>query len=76
VGVIIPAAAGTTEGMQGDFYWRVDIEPYGPAQPQQPAGFGAAPNVAGDLYTVHVMVGDAARKPLANLTTLTLVRGT
>lgn len=75
VGSVIPAATGTTEGTQGDYYWRVDIEPYGPAQPQQP-GFGTPPNITGVLCSVHVMVGDASRRPLANLTTLTLVKGT
>jgi hypothetical protein len=73
VGSIIPAATGTTEGTQGDFYWRVDIEPYGAAQQQ--TGFGTPPNIAGVVCAVHVMVGDAHRRPLANLTTLTLVKG-
>ncbi|GEM_PF-1092917 len=76
VGPIIPVAVGTTEGSQGDFYWRVDITPYGPAQQQQQPGFGAPPNVVGVLCTVQVMVGDAYRRPLANLTTLTLVKTT
>ncbi|MEI9932266.1 MAG: hypothetical protein WDM89_17410 [Rhizomicrobium sp.] len=74
VGSIIPAAPGTTEGTQGDFYWQVDIEPYGTA-PQQ-AGFGTPPNMVGVLCAVHVMVGDTNRRPLANLTTLTLVKST
>jgi hypothetical protein len=73
VGVTIPAAPGITEGTQGDYYWRIDIEPFGG---QQQPGFGTAPNPAGVLCSVHVMVGDAHRRPLANLTTLTLVRAT
>jgi hypothetical protein len=75
VGSIIPASPGTTEGTDGDFYWRVDIAPYGEAQQQQP-GFGTPPNIAGVLCTVHVTVDDNRRQPLANLTTLTLVRST
>ncbi|HVU19811.1 MAG TPA: hypothetical protein VHE09_03705 [Rhizomicrobium sp.] len=74
VGVTIPAAPGVTEGTQGDYYWRIDIEPYGGSQQQ--AGFGTLPNPAGVLCSVHVMVGDARRRPLANLTTLTLARAT
>jgi len=73
VGATIPSAVGITEGTQGTYYWRVDIEPYGSSAPQP--GFGTPPNPAGVLCSVHVTVGDAQRKPLANLTTLTLVKG-
>jgi hypothetical protein len=66
VGTLIPAAPGITEGANGDFYWRVDIEPY---------GGGPAPSIAGQLCTVTVTVGDQHRRPLANLVSLTLVRG-
>ncbi|HTT99875.1 MAG TPA: hypothetical protein VMF58_17630 [Rhizomicrobium sp.] len=74
VGSVIPASVGITEGTQGTYYWRVDIEPFGSSQPQP--GFGTPPNPAGTLCSVHVTVGDARRQPLANLTTLTLVKGT
>jgi general secretion pathway protein I len=67
VGSIIPAAPGITEGMNGDFYWRVDIEPYA-AAPE--------PGTAGRLCVVTVVVGDQHRRPLANLVSLTLVRST
>ena len=73
VGPVIPTSPGVTEGTQGDYYWRVDIEPYG-AVPQQ-TGFGTPPNIAGVLCSVHVTVADVNRRPLANLTTLTLARG-
>jgi hypothetical protein len=73
VGSIIPAAVGVTEGTQGTYYWRVDVEPYGNSQPQ--LGFGSLPNPAGVLCSVHVTVGDTRRQPLANLWTLTLVEG-
>lgn len=77
VGSIIPAAPGTTEGTEGDFYWRVDIQPYtANQQPQQQAGFGTPPNPAGVLCLVQVTVADTKRRPLANLATLTLARGT
>lgn len=72
VGSIIPSTPGVTEGTQGDFIWRVDIEPYGgSAQP----GFGTSPNPAGVLCLVRVSVGDQHRRPLAVLNTLTLARG-
>jgi hypothetical protein len=67
VGSIIPSVPGLTEGTNGDFYWRVDIEPY--------AG-GPAPGSAGVLCTVTVTVADQHRRPLANLVSLTLARGT
>jgi type II secretory pathway pseudopilin PulG len=73
VGSIIPAAPGITEGTEGDFYWRVDIEPYGANA--QPAGFGTPPSAVGILCVVKVLVGDQRRAPLANLTSLTLVKG-
>jgi type II secretory pathway pseudopilin PulG len=74
VGSIIPAAPGTTEGMEGDYYWRVDIQPFG-ADTQQ-SGFGTPPNPVGILCIVKVTVADQRRAPLANLTSLTLARGT
>lgn len=73
VGAAIPPAVGITEGTEGTYYWRVDIEPYGTSQPQP--GFGVPPNPAGVLCSVHVTVADSRRQPLANLTTLTLVKG-
>jgi type II secretory pathway pseudopilin PulG len=73
VGSVIPAVPGTTEGTQGDFYWRVDIAPYG-ANAQQP-GFGTPPNPVGILCIVKVAVGDLHRAPLANLVSLTLSKG-
>jgi len=73
VGSTIPAAPGITEGTNGDFYWRVDIEPFGANT--RTAGFGAPPSPVGTLYSVNVMVGDQHRAPLANLTSLTLVKG-
>ncbi len=69
-----PAAPGTAEGTQGDFYWRVDIAPYG-QQPQQPQ-LGKVPNQAGYLCLVTVTVADRHRQPLATLHTLTLSRST
>lgn len=74
VGTLIPAAPGVTEGTQGDFIWRVDIEPWAAGQ-QQGGGFGMAPNPAGVLCVVRVSVGDQKRRPLAVLNTLTLARG-
>ena len=76
VGSVIPSLPGTTEGTLGDYYWRVDIQPYNANQPQQQAGFGTAPNPAGVLCLVTVTVADTKRRPLANLATLTLARGT
>lgn len=73
VGSTIPAAPGITEGTEGDFYWRVEIEPFGANT--QPAGFGAPPSPVGILCMVKVMVGDQRRAPLANLTSLTLSKG-
>jgi hypothetical protein len=67
VGPVIPAAPGVTEGTEGDFYWRVDIEPY---------DAGIPPSIVGQLCKVVVIVADARRAPLATLTSLTLVRGT
>jgi hypothetical protein len=67
VGPLIPAAPGVTEGTEGDFYWRVDIEPY---------DAGIPPSIVGQLCKVVVVVADARRAPLATLTSLTLVRGT
>ena len=72
VGTLIPAVPGTTEGTQGDFIWRVDIQRYG--APTQPV-LGQAPNPAGTLCLVTVSVGDQRRRPLAVLNTLTLARG-
>lgn len=66
VGPIIPAVPGITEGTSGDFYWRIDIEPYAAGPP---------PSVAGRLCLVTVSVEDARRAPLAHLTTLTLSGG-
>jgi hypothetical protein len=75
VGPLIPSAPGTTEGTNGDFYWRVDIAPYnmggGPPQP----ALGQAPNQTGQLCLVTVTVADQKRAPLAVLTTLTLAHG-
>ncbi len=73
VGPIIPTALGTTEGNQGDFYWRVDITPYGESAsaPQ----LGQLPNQTGALALVTVTVADRKRKPLSVLQTLTLSRG-
>jgi general secretion pathway protein I len=71
VGSIIPAAPGNTEGTEGDFYWRVDIAPYGVQQ----SGFGAPPSPVGILCLVRVTVADRRRAPLANLTSLTLAKG-
>jgi general secretion pathway protein I len=73
VGSIIPAAPGTTEGTEGDYYWRVDIQPFG-ADAQQPS-FGTPPNPVGILCLVRVTVADQRRAPLANLTSLTLAKG-
>lgn len=75
VGSLIPATPGVTEGTQGDFIWRVDIEPWAAAQQSQAPAFGQAPNQAGVLCVVRVSVGDQKRRPLAVLNTLTLVRG-
>jgi Tfp pilus assembly protein PilV len=75
VGPIIPTSPGTTEGTNGDFYWRIDISPYSQGgQPQQPV-LGQAPNPVGQLCLVTVTVADQRRAPLAVLTTLTLARG-
>jgi hypothetical protein len=73
VGSVIPSIPGTTEGTEGDFYWRVDIAPYAGAAPAQ-TGFGTPPNPTGILCSVVVTVADIRRKPLANLTSLTLAR--
>jgi type II secretory pathway pseudopilin PulG len=73
VGSVIPAAPGTTEGTEGDFYWRVDIAPVG-ANTQQP-GFGTPPSPVGILCLVKVIVADQRRAPLANLMSLTLSKG-
>jgi hypothetical protein len=73
VGSVIPAATGITEGTQGDYYWRVDIEPFGGSTQQ--SGFGAPPSPVGTLCIVKVTVADQRRAPLANLTSLTLVKG-
>ena len=76
VGPIIPSTPGTTEGTNGDFYWRVDIAPWQQGgQPQQPV-LGQLPNPTGTLCLVTVTVADQRRAPLAVLTTLTLARGT
>jgi len=73
VGSIIPAAPGTTEGTEGDFYWRVDISPYGE---QTATHLGQLPNLTGTLCQVTVTVADRRRAPLAALSSLTLARGT
>jgi len=71
VGTIIPSSPGTTEGTEGDFYWRVDIAPFGQsAQPQ----LGQVPSQVGALCSVTVTVTDRRRAPLASLTSLTLSR--
>jgi hypothetical protein len=76
VGPIIPTSPGTTEGTNGDFYWRVDISPYSQGGgPPQPA-LGQVPNQTGQLCLVTVTVADQRRAPLAVLSTLTLARGT
>jgi general secretion pathway protein I len=67
VGSLIPAMPGLTEGTEGDFYWRVDIEPY---------DAGIPPSIVGQLCKVVVVVADARRAPLATLTSMTLARGT
>jgi hypothetical protein len=67
VGPLIPAAPGETEGAEGDFYWRVDIAPYGGGPP---------PTIAGLLCSVQVTVTDRQRRPLATLNSLTLAPGT
>ena len=77
VGPIIPSIPGTTEGTEGDFYWRVDISPYAQQGPQPPAPvLGQVPNPVGTLCLVTVTVADQRRAPLAVLSTLTLARGT
>ena len=73
VGTIIPSSPGTTEGTQGDFYWRVDIAPYG-ASASTPQ-LGQLPNQTGTLCLVTVTVADRKRRPLTMLRTLTLARG-
>ena len=73
VGSVIPAAPGIFEGTQGDFYWRVDIAPYG-ASAQQ-SGFGMPPSPVGILCLVKVTVADQRRAPLANLVSLTRSKG-
>jgi len=73
VGSVIPAAPGVTEGTEGDYYWRVDIAPFGGNQQQ--TGFGTPPNPVGVLCLVRVTVADLRRAPLANLTSLTLSKG-
>lgn len=67
VGPLIPPAPGVTEGTEGDFYWRVDIQPF---------DAGIPPSIVGQLCKVVVVVADARRAPLATLTSLTLARGT
>jgi hypothetical protein len=67
VGPLIPAVPGVTEGTEGDYYWRVDIEPY---------DSGIPPSMVGQLCKVVVVVDDSRRAPLATLTSLTLARGT
>ena len=77
VGPIIPSIPGTTEGTEGDFYWRVDISAYAQQGPQPPAPvLGQVPNPVGVLCLVTVTVADQRRAPLAVLSTLTLARGT
>lgn len=73
VGTIIPSSPGTTEGTQGDFYWRVDIAPYG--QSASTPQLGQLPNQTGTLCLVTVTVADRKRRPLTMLRTLTLARG-
>jgi hypothetical protein len=78
VGPIIPSTPGTTEGTEGDFYWRVDISPYDQQQgtPPPPPTLGQAPSPVGVLCLVTVTVADQRRAPLAVLSTLMLARGT
>jgi hypothetical protein len=73
VGTIIPSLPGTTEGTQGDFYWRVDIAPYG--QDESTPQLGRVANQTGTLCLVTVTVADRKRRPLSVLHTLTLTRG-
>lgn len=75
IGPIIPAVPGVTEGTEGDFNWRVTIEPYGAAaQPQMPQ-LGKIPNPTGTLCLAHVSVSYGRRPPLATIDTLILARG-
>ena len=67
IGATIPAVPGITEGTEGNFYWRVDIEPYNDGPPRSPVG---------QLCKATVVVENAHRAPLANLDTLILARGT
>ena len=66
VGPLISPAPGVTEGTEGDYYWRVDIQPF---------DAGIPPSMVGQLCKVVVVVADARRAPLATLTSLTLARG-
>jgi len=71
VGPIIPAVPGVTEGTEGDFFWRVTIEPYGSSgQPQ----LGKVPNPVGTLCWAHVAVSYGHRPPLATIDTLILAK--
>jgi general secretion pathway protein I len=66
VGPVIPIAPGVSEGTDGDFFWRVDIEPYNGGPP---------PNAVGLLCSVKVVVEDHHRQPLATINTLRLTKG-
>jgi hypothetical protein len=74
IGPIIPAVPGVTEGTEGDFNWRVTIEPYGAAAQQMPQ-LGKVPNPTGTLCLAHVAVSYGRRPPLATIDTLILARG-
>ncbi len=64
VGPIIPSIPGTTEGTEGDFYWRVDISAYAQQGPQPPAPvLGQVPNPVGVLCLVTVHRRRPAPRP-------------
>lgn len=75
VGVLVPVTPGTNEGTAGDYYWRVDIQPWGNSSTSSQPALGQAPNPVGSLVLVTVQVDDKGRKPLATLNTLMLSRG-
>jgi hypothetical protein len=73
VGPLIPATPGVSEGAAGDYYWRVDIEPYGTSTSTTSL---STPSLVGQLAQVDVLVADSHRRPLANLSSLILTSGT